>query len=204
MIDLEIFEGKTREEALEKALLKYQITEKDLLIKEEFTEGKLFKSSKCKLTVIEKRKINRYLEDYFNQLSKYLKININSEIREEEGIYNILLVSDNNNILIGKEGKNLNAIQYLIRQTLHARTGFPIKVNIDISNYKMNKLRVLEKEVKKIAREVQSTKIDSSLDPMNSYERRIVHNVVSKFDNLYSESVGEGINRYTVIKYKED
>ena len=72
------------------------------------------------------------------------------------------------------------------------------------SNYKVKKEKHLSFEIKKICKDVLKTKMDVKLDPMNSYERRIVHNVVSKFDNLYSESVGEGINRYTVIKYKED
>lgn len=204
MLEVELFEGKTKEEALEKALLKYQTDEKHLFIKEEFIEGKLFKSSKYKLTILQKEEVKKYIEDYFNQLGKYLKVNINSEIHEEDSVYNILLISDNNKVLIGKEGKNLQAIQYFIRQSLATKTNFKIKVNIDISNYKLNKLKKLEREIKKIAKEVQNTKIDSSLDPMNSYERRYIHTLISKFDNLETESVGEGKERHIIIKYKED
>ena len=120
MIGVEVFEGKTREEALEKALIKYQTEEDKLFIKEEYIEGKLFKSAKYQLTILEKEKVKKFLEDFFNQLSKNFKLTINNEIREEDGIYNILLVSNNNNVLIGKEGKNLEAIQYLIRQIFEA------------------------------------------------------------------------------------
>ena len=68
----------------------------------------------------------------------------------------------------------------------------------------LRKEKHLEFEIKKICKEVLKTKVEVKLDPMNSYERRIVHNVVSKFDKLYSESEGEAPNRYTVIKCKED
>ena len=96
MINVELFEGKTREDALEKALLKYQTEEENLLIKEEFIEGKLFKSSKYQLKIIEKEKIKEFIQDYINQLGKYFKLTIQHEIKEEDGIYNILLVSNNN------------------------------------------------------------------------------------------------------------
>ena len=64
-------------------------------------------------------------------------------------------------------------------------------------------MKKLEYEIKKIAKEVQSTKIDASLDPMNSYERRNIHTMIDKFDNLVTESIGEGKDRHIVIKYVE-
>ena len=57
---------------------------------------------------------------------------------------------------------------------------------------------------KKIINEVQSTKITAALDPMNSYERRFVHNLVSEYKNLTTESIGEGRDRRVTIKYKEN
>ena len=79
-----------------------------------------------------------------------------------------------------------------------------IRVNLDASSYKKKKEEYFEREIKKIAKDVLNTHIDVKLDPMNSYNRRIVHNIVSKFKNLETESVGEEPNRYTIIKYKED
>jgi spoIIIJ-associated protein len=63
-------------------------------------------------------------------------------------------------------------------------------------------MKKIEIEVRKIAKEVLETKIDAKLDPMNSFERRLVHTIVSEFDGLYTESEGEPPNRYVVIKYK--
>ena len=79
-----------------------------------------------------------------------------------------------------------------------------IKINIDASNYKKKKEEYFEREIKKIAKEVLKTKIDTKLDPMNSYNRRIVHSIVSNFKNLKTESIGEEPNRYTIIKYVEE
>ena len=76
-----------------------------------------------------------------------------------------------------------------------------IKINVDISNYKYEQTKKLEKNIKNIAKEVLKTKVDTSLDPMNSYNRRIVHTIVSEFSDLETESVGEGKERHVVIRY---
>ena len=79
-----------------------------------------------------------------------------------------------------------------------------LRINVDASNYKGKKIKNFEYEIKKIAKSVLRTKVAVKLDPMNSYNRRIVHNVVSEFENLTSLSEGEEPNRYVVIDYKED
>ena len=114
------------------------------------------------------------------------------------------MVSNNNQILIGKEGRTLNAIQVLVRQTLKNQSGLNLKVNIDASNYKGKKINNIEYQTKKICRDVVKTKVEAKMDPMNSYERRAVHNVVGTFKELESESFGEEPNRYVVIRFKED
>ena len=79
-----------------------------------------------------------------------------------------------------------------------------IKVNVDVANYKEKNLRRKTSEIKKIAYEVQKTKVDVELEPMNSYERREIHNMVDQIPNVTTESIGEGLNRHIVIKYVED
>ena len=69
---------------------------------------------------------------------------------------------------------------------------------------KDKKMKQIEREVKKIMREVEKTKIDAKLDPMNSYERRIIHNILTNNKKVYTESEGEEPNRYVVVKPKED
>ena len=114
------------------------------------------------------------------------------------------MASNNNPILIGKEGRTLNAIQVLVRQTIKNQLGLSLKVNIDASNYKGHKIDNIEYQTKKICRDVMKTKVEVKMDPMNSYERRAVHNVAGKFKNIETESFGEEPNRYVVIRYKEN
>ena len=68
---------------------------------------------------------------------------------------------------------------------------------------KVNKEKRLEREIKKIAKEVITSKIEAKLDPMNSYDRRLVHTIIAEYEDLETESFGENPNRYVVIRHKE-
>ena len=203
MLKLNKFEGKTEEDALNKAMVELNCEENNLLYTTEKVEGKLFKSGKVILTIVQKSDIKSYINDYFKELGSSMNIDIESEVLYKNDSFNVTLLTSNNSLLIGKEGKNLTAIQNLLRQSLKVKTGIVIKVNIDISNYKEKKLKILEREIKKIARDVQKTKVDVSLDPMNSYERRYIHNVLNDYENISTESEGEGKDRHIVIRYVE-
>lgn len=202
MFSLLMYEGKNREDLINKITEELNCNENELVILEQFTEGKIFKSQKYNLSVITKAEIKNQLKNFFNELSKLMNVTIESEINiTEDNIYNINLVTSNNSILIGKEGKTLDAIQCLLRQISQNDLQNKIKINVDISNYKYEQTKKLEKNIKNIAKEVLKTKVDTSLDPMNSYNRRIVHTIVSEFSDLETESVGEGKERHVVIKY---
>lgn len=202
MFSLLMYEGKNREDLINKITEELNCNENELVILEQFTEGKLFKSQKYNLSVITKAEIKKQLKNFFNELSKLMNVTIESEINiTEDNIYNINLVTSNNSILIGKEGKTLDAIQCLLRQISQNDLQNKIKINVDISNYKYEQTKKLEKNIKNIAKEVLKTKVDTSLDPMNSYNRRIVHTIVSEFSDLETESVGEGKERHVVIRY---
>lgn len=203
MINSYEYEGKTKEEAIEKLNSELNIPLEELYIEENITNGKLFKSGKCILKVITKEEIKNFIKSFIENYSKLMNIEIQYELNETDGIYNLTLVSENNPILIGKEGKTLESLQLIIRQALKKQTTHNIKVNVDISGYKNKKLKKLEYEVKKIAYEVQKTKINASLDPMNSYERRRIHTLISTIPNLETESIGEGKDRHIIIKYVE-
>ena len=203
-MELKKYEGKNKEEILKKILKELNCNQNDLFLKSEFIEGKLFKSSKYIVSVVTKKEIIEYISEYIKNLSRCMKINIESEILESEDIFKVTLVSDQNAILIGKEGRTLNSIQLLLKQSIKNKIGLSLKINVDVANYKVKKLKNIEYQVKKIIKEVQSTKITAALDPMNSYERRFVHNLVSEYKNLTTESIGEGRDRRVTIKYKEN
>lgn len=197
-------EGKSKEELLNKFLKDENISLDEVIIKETEEAAKLFKSKKIILEIIKKEDVIKFIKNYITELSNKMKLQINSEVREKDNIYTILLVSENNNVLIGKDGKTLNSIQLLLHQSLSSQIGINIRVSVDVSNYKDKKIKRLEREIKQIIKEVEKTKIEAKLDPMNSYERRIVHTLVSENSNLETESIGESPNRYVVIRYKEN
>ena len=204
MLTLSKFEGKTLEEVKEICLNELNVTEDKIFFKQSETEAKLFKSKKIILEAIKKHDIIDYIKEYIKELDKSFNIEIKSEVNVDEDIIKVVLVSNNNPILIGKDGKNIEALQALLRNSIRNQIGMDIKVNVDASNYKKKKEENFERDMKRILKEVQKTHIETKLDSMNSYKRRIVHNLASKFKNIKTESVGEEPNRYTIIKYEED
>ena len=205
MLTLYKYEGKTEEEAINECLTNLNIDLDNLFInKYESEAGKLFKSKKIVIEVLKKDDIVEYVKNYITEFGKKFNITINSEVKLDDNIINVVLVSSNNGILIGKEGRTLEAIQTLLRQSINNVTDKNFKIHIYASNYKSKKQKNLEYEIKKIAKDVLNTKVEVKLDPMNSYDRRCVHNVVAKFEKLQSKSFGENPDRYVVISYKED
>jgi len=203
MINVLKYEAKEKEE-IEKQIkeeLKCELDE--LIIKYEFTEGKLFKSQKYVASVIKKEDIKILIDEVIKTIGQNMNIVIDNEILVSDEIYNVTLISNNNSILIGKEGKTLNALQTLVRQIVRNKTNTSIKINLDVSNYKMKKMKNIERIVRQVAKEVKTSKVTVSLDPMNSYERRYVHTIISEYPELETESVGEGKERHITIKYKE-
>lgn len=203
MLEIVKEEAKTKEEALENILKKTNLTQDDFFLKSEFVEGKLFKSSKYIVSALKKEDVKNFITEYIENLSKLLNLDITSEILNNNESFNVTLVSDNNAILIGKEGKNLNAIQTILRQAIKTEAGINLKISVDVGNYKLKKMKNIEIEVRKIADEMEKSHLEVSLDPMNSYERRLVHNIINEYSNLTTESYGEGKDRHVVIKYIE-
>lgn len=197
--------GKTKEEAIEKATIDLQETENNLIINElEEVKGGLFKSKKVEIEVVERREVVKYIKEYLNKLLKNLGFTANIEIKNKEEVPVYTIYSDNDALLIGKNGKNLKALSIIVAQHIMRETGHNFKFNIDINSYKEKREKSLENLAKRVAREVATTKIPVKLDSMNSYERRIIHNILTNNKKVYTESEGEEPNRCVVIKPKED
>ncbi len=198
-----VYEEKNLDKAFEKFTQETNYNKEDILYISKEEKGGLLKSSKVTLEIVVKEDIINFINEYFLNLSNGLGIEINSDITIEDDILNINLSSNDASALIGKNGKMLNSLQVLVRKMLEVNSNVNLKVNLDVENYKKRKISYLERDVKKIIKEVLKTKVDVKLDPMNSYERRIVHNLVSNYGQLTSESEGESPNRCVVIKYIE-
>ncbi len=197
--------GKTKEEAIQLAKEELQEVEENLFIKEvEVTKGGLFKSKKVEIEVIEKREVVKEIKDYLIKLLKKMGYTVNIEVKNKEEVPKYIIFSDNDALLIGKNGKNLKALSLVVSQYLNTELGQNYKFVIDVNEYKEKREQSLERLAKKVAREVATTGVPVKLDSMNSYERRIIHNILTNNKKVYTESEGEEPNRCVVIKPKED
>ena len=197
MIEVYNFDGKNEDECRVKCLDTLDVYINEIIIKEVQTENSY------SMDVIKKDDLKNYIDEYIQDLGKNMNIEIKTNIYEDENVFFVRINSNNNSILIGKNGKTLNSIQYLLRKTISNLTGFNININIDVSNYKRKIEKRFENEIKEIINDVLKTKIETKLDPMNSYKRRIVHSIASNYYNIETMSVGEEPNRCTIIKYVE-
>lgn len=195
------FSGRTLEEAKDKAIHELKKKETDLIIKTKEEEMGLFKGKKYDLEVIVLDELISFVKKFLITLLKNMNIKCNIETRRRDGILKIIIYSDNNAILIGKNGKTLQSIQVMVKQAIHKEIGIYINLVVDIENYKERQKRGIEKLAKQIAEEVIKTKVDAKMDSMTSYERRVVHNILTEYEEIYTESEGEEPNRYIVIKY---
>lgn len=196
-------ESKTQEEALNKCLEDLNVNSSEVYSYFDEESG-LFGKKKYIAYVVTKYDVKEYVKEFLLDLAKHMNISFNTEVNEKDGVISAIIITDDSAALIGKEGKTLNSIQTILRQSIRNFGNFDIKVNLDISGYKLKREKNIEREVRKIAKEVLKTKIEAKLDPMNSYERRIVHTIISSYDGLATQSEGEAPNRYVVIKIKED
>lgn len=201
-MNFEVLNGKNLEELKTEAIEKYG---KECLMKITSTKTGLFKTKEeFEIRVFKLDEVAEEIKNYLNELLENMGIKANFETKIREEQISIKMFSDNNKILIGRDGKTLKALQTVIRQHIYREIGAYPYVLLDVENYKEKKISHLEFLTRKLAKEVLRTKQPIKMDDMNSYERRIAHNVLSKFDGLTSASEGEEPNRHIVIKIKED
>ena len=197
------YQAKTFEEAKNMAMADLMEQETNLYIKEIDSSTKLF-NKKSVIEVIKKEDVINHIKDLIKDITSDMGLTINMEVKKRDEVLNITIYSSNNAILIGKNAKTLDALNTIIRQSVQKELGETYKFVLDVSEYKQKREWNLEKMAKQIARDVARTKVEVKLSPMNSYERRIIHNTLTNNKKVYTESSGEEPNRYVVIKPKED
>ena len=197
MINVYKFESDTEENCRLKCLDELDVYNNDILTKE-YEEDNLYK-----MEVVKKDDVKNFIREYLTKVTTEMGVSARIEINEDEDVFTVKMFSNNNPILIGKDGRTLSSLQHLMRQTLSNQIKFNVRVNLDASNYKAKKERFFEKDVKNIINDVMRSKDEVKLDAMNSYKRRIVHSIASEYYNIETESFGEEPNRYVVIRYVE-
>lgn len=203
-MELNKFVGKNKDEVLSEALKSLNLTEDDVIVSSTETKKGLFKSLEYELTITPLTDVLEYVKNYLSTLFKDMGLEVSFETQIREKQLKIKMHSDDNALLIGHNGKNLAALQTIIRQAVKVKFGTCPYISLDVENYKDKQIMYLKKTARRIAKEVMHTKVPVELENMNSYERLIVHQAITDFKNISSESVGEEPNRHIVIKYKEN
>ncbi len=202
MINKHNYTGKTYEEAVNKAKIDLQELEENLIINTK-EEKKTLLSKKVEIEVIEKREVKEYLKKVIKSLLKDMGFDVEIEITVNNDTPTYRLYSTNDALLIGKDGKNLKALTTVVNAILTKEINTNYRFLIDVSDYKEKNDRRIERLAKKLAREVKMTKVEVKMDSMNSYQRRLVHNILNNNKYVYTESVGEEPNRCVVIKPRD-
>ena len=195
-----IKDGKETELVLEEILTENNLTKDEIVYTSHDKKGKLFQGTLKEVTVYKKTDINDAIKEFLKEIIENMGLEVSFETTTKDERTTIKMYSNNNPIIIGKNGHTLKALENLVKQKIQNDTGIFYKINLDVSNYKEKIQKSIERLAKITAREVAKTKIPVALDNMTSYERRIVHNVLTDFKGVKTESEGEEPNRHVVIK----
>lgn len=148
-----------------------------------------------------KELIKEVAEDILNKMGFETTLTITTSLTEENGKENIILEieSPDSKFIIGKQGATLISLQHILKMLVRAKTDDYINFSVDVNGYK----RQQDNHIREVANTMASEAIVNgraiTMEPMNGYERRLVHLELEKNDNVKTESTGEGENRKVMI-----
>ena len=147
--------------------------------------------------------ISAFVINYLDELltNMHLEVKITAKFCNDQIIIN--MDSNNNAILIGKDGRTLKALQMIVCKHTYQQLKIYPNVVLNVNNYQEQREENLIRLAKKIASDVKKSKNSVEIDNMNSYERRIIHNALNDEKEISTVSVGEEPNRHIVIKFIE-
>ncbi len=203
--------AKTVEDAIIQASLQLGVSSDRLQyeVVEKGSTGLLGGLIGAKPAIIRVKKIetvNEKAEHFLNSVFDAMGISVTIEIKldEEEKELNVNLVGEDMGILIGKRGQTLDSLQYLVSLVVNKENGEYLRVKLDTENYRERRKETLETLAKNIAYKVKRTRRSVSLEPMNPYERRIIHSALQNDKYVFTRSEGEDPFRHVVIALKRD
>ena len=201
--------AKTLDEAVTKALIELETTS-DKLEYEVIDKGSTgFLGIGAKPVIIRAKKKETIADkavDFLTQIfaAMNMEVSITASYNEEEQELSIDLEGDDMGILIGKRGQTLDSLQYLVSLIINKGTEGYLRVKLDTENYRERRKETLETLAKNIAYKVKRTKHPVSLEPMNPYERRIIHAALQNDKYVTTRSEGEEPFRHVVIALKKE
>ena len=208
-MDFVKFSAKTVNDAISQAAMELGVSSEQLEI-EVLDEGSTgFLGIGSRPAVIQAKKkfsLEGVAEDFLKDVFRTMNMDVELDIvyNDEEKTMDVDLKGDDMGILIGKRGQTLDSLQYLTSLVVNKYTEEYIRVKLDIENYRERRKETLETLAKNIAYKVKRTKHPVSLEPMNPYERRIIHSALQGDRYVVTRSEGEEPYRHVVISLKRE
>ncbi|MBP5091528.1 MAG: KH domain-containing protein [Bacilli bacterium] len=197
---MKTYTAKTVDECLAAASEELGIAVNDLVYVVTEEKKSLFKKSAA-ISVYEHDDAAKFGEEYLVSALKALGIEATASSLMEDDIIKITLNSERNPVLIGKAGRTLQALNELVKLAVSNKFRHRYRILLDVGGYKEDKYDRIAHIAKRNAKEVQRTKISVQLEAMTPDERRIVHNTLTGWEHIKTESSGEGRERAVTIKY---
>lgn len=208
-MDMITVTAKTVDEAVTKALIELETTS-DKLEYEVVDKGSAgFLGIGAKPAIIRAKKKETVADKAIEFLSQIfdamnLEVSITAAYNEEEQELSLNLEGDDMGILIGKRGQTLDSLQYLVSLVVNKDSEDYIRVKVDTEDYRKRRKETLENLAKNIAYKVKRTKRPVSLEPMNPFERRVIHSALQNDKFVTTHSEGEEPYRHVVVTLKRD
>ena len=202
------FSAKTVNDCITNACQKFEITS-DKLDYEVVTEGSTgFLGFNAKPAIIKARvkySVDETVKEFLNKVFAAMNLTVVIDIKynEENATMDIDLSGDEMGVLIGKRGATLDSLQYLVSLVANKESENYIRVKVDTENYRQRRKDTLENLAKNISYKVKRTKRSVSLEPMNPYERRIIHSALQNDKFVTTHSEGDEPFRRVVVTLKK-
>lgn len=202
------FTGKTVDDALTNALVEFGVTSDqiDYDVLEKGSSGFLgFNSKPAKIKARKKYTVPDHIKIFLSQVFAAMGLEVEILINasaEEENVYDVELKGAEMGVLIGKRGQTLDSLQYLTNLAINKHSDTYTRVKLDTEDYRKRRKDTLENLAKNIAYKVKRTKKAVSLEPMNPFERRVIHSALQNDRYVSTHSEGDEPYRHVVITLK--
>lgn len=197
---MKTYEGKTEEEVVQHACLDLGVTP-DQLTYEVIEEKKGLFSKKAVIECYTQNMVQEYLENFLRKVLCDMEFTVETVSYIQDGRIYCNINTDNNSILIGKNGVILRALTFIAKNAVQNEFKKRIEISVDINGYKETRYKKVSSMAKRIGKQVLRSKIAAKLDPLPADERKVIHQVISEMGHLKTESQGEGKNRFITISY---
>ena len=197
-VDIKILENEEKRSFF--SILAPRIVKVEMTLKENKTEKKESKPKKIiELSEEEQQKAEENIKTFMEDIIKELPKNTTYTIQKDKTGLNVEISNENLGFLIGYRGETLYAFQTILSAIAGKEIDKKVRIILDIEGYKAKREKTLEELAEKVAKTVIKTGKSVKLEPMQAYERKIIHSTLQQNDKVQTESIGEEPNRRIII-----